>query len=82
MALKWPLRSLKKCQPYVLFNYASNSILIKYYLYEKKHNYYSNIKVISKKNEQDLAFEINGLGMTSKVIRKTLSNFINEGNMK
>ena len=31
---------------------------------------------------KNLAFEINDLGMTSKVIRKTLSNFINEGNMK
>ena len=43
------------------------------------------MKVISKKNEQDekkFAFEINDLGMTSMVIQKTLSNFINEGNKK
>ena len=44
-------------------------------MYETKHNYYSNIKVITKKNQQDeknFSFEINDLEMTSKVIRKTL----------
>ena len=51
MALKWPLRSF-----YMLcltMQVIGKPIQIKYYLCEKKHNYYSNIKVISKKNEQD-----------------------------
>ena len=55
MALKSPLRSFQNVNHMICLTMQviGKPIYIKFYLYEKKHNYYSNIRVISKKNQKD-----------------------------